>query len=284
MRIGIGLPNQVRNVDPTVIPRWAAKAEEAGFSTLGTVGRHAFPGVSDTVALTAAAAATSRIGLMPGVLLAPTWPGAVLAKELAGIDGISGGRLTLGIGVGNRPDDFVLPEYGLRGRGARLDRDLETFRDVWDGKAVGGGPNPAVPAGTRQIPMLFGGWAPAALARMVRWGSGYIGGAMPAAMVAPSYEAAKTAWTEAGREGSPRFVALSYFALGDVEAARANVGAYYLAGGDELARMVVEGMSISPEKVKATIADYEALGADEIVFNPGTGDLAEIERLAALVF
>ena len=70
-----------------LIPGWAGRAEEAGFSTLGTVGRYAYPGLADTVALAAAAGTTSRIGLMSGVLLATTWPGPLLAKELAGIDG-----------------------------------------------------------------------------------------------------------------------------------------------------------------------------------------------------
>jgi alkanesulfonate monooxygenase SsuD/methylene tetrahydromethanopterin reductase-like flavin-dependent oxidoreductase (luciferase family) len=92
MKIGIGLPNQVRNVNPVIIPEWAAKSEQAGFSTLGTVGRIAYPGVMDTVALAAAAGATSTIGLLSSVLLAPVWPASLLAKEAAGIDGVSGGR------------------------------------------------------------------------------------------------------------------------------------------------------------------------------------------------
>jgi hypothetical protein len=54
VKIGIGLPNQVRDVDPTVIPQWAVHAEEAGFSSLGTIARQAYPGVIDTVALAAA--------------------------------------------------------------------------------------------------------------------------------------------------------------------------------------------------------------------------------------
>lgn len=54
MDIGIGLPNQVRNVAASVIPRWAADAERAGFATLATIGRYAYPGVMDTVALAAA--------------------------------------------------------------------------------------------------------------------------------------------------------------------------------------------------------------------------------------
>jgi alkanesulfonate monooxygenase SsuD/methylene tetrahydromethanopterin reductase-like flavin-dependent oxidoreductase (luciferase family) len=114
VRIGIGLPNQVRNVRPEVIPVWARKAEEAGFSTVATIGRNAYPGVMDTVSLAAAAGATSSIGLFSGVVLAPTWPAVLLAKEVSSIDGVSGGRLTLGVGVGEREDDFVAEGYGPR--------------------------------------------------------------------------------------------------------------------------------------------------------------------------
>jgi alkanesulfonate monooxygenase SsuD/methylene tetrahydromethanopterin reductase-like flavin-dependent oxidoreductase (luciferase family) len=141
-RIGIGLPNQVRNVNPSAIPRWSVQAEEAGFSTLGTVGRHAYPSVADTVALTAAAAVTSRIELMSTVLLAATWPATLLAKELAGIDGISGNRLTLGIGSGGRPDDFLPPEYGMRGRG-------ELWTATWRHSATSGAESRSTAVPTR---------------------------------------------------------------------------------------------------------------------------------------
>ncbi|GHA65701.1 hypothetical protein GCM10010372_76720 [Streptomyces tauricus] len=69
---------------------------------LGSVGRVAYPGVMDTVALAAAAGATNRIGLISNVLLGPVWPARMLAKEAQSIDGVSGGRLTLGIGLGGR--------------------------------------------------------------------------------------------------------------------------------------------------------------------------------------
>src|SRR5689334_10054650 len=108
MKIGIGLPNQVRDVRPEILPAYAAKAEEAGFSTLATVGRIAYPGVMDTVALAAAAGATKSIGLISTIMLATVWPPTLLAKEVAGIDGVSGGRLTLGVGIGIREDDFVV--------------------------------------------------------------------------------------------------------------------------------------------------------------------------------
>lgn len=172
MKIGFGLPNQVRNVRPELIPRFAATAEEAGFSTLGTVGRYAYPSVSDTVTLAAAAGATSTVGLLSTVMLAPVWPAELLAKEIAGIDGVSGHRLTLGIGIGGREDDFPVDGFGMAGRGKRMDRDLEVYREIWKGAPVGGGFNPAVPTGTREVPLLFGGFSPAALGRMAREGAG----------------------------------------------------------------------------------------------------------------
>jgi alkanesulfonate monooxygenase SsuD/methylene tetrahydromethanopterin reductase-like flavin-dependent oxidoreductase (luciferase family) len=284
MRIGTGLPNQIRDLRPDVLPAWAASAEQEGFELLTTVGRYAYPGVSDTVALAAAAAVTSRIELVSGVMLAPTWPGQLLAKELAGIDGISGGRLTAGIGVGVRPDDFVAEGFGSAGRGARLDRDLQTYREIWDGVAVGGGPNAAVPAGTRRVPLLFGGFAPAALDRMARWGEGYVGGSMPPAMVAPSLESAREAWRRNGREGSPRLVALMYYSLGDGEKGKANIWDYYSLSGKEFADIAAGAVCDTPQKVKDALAAYADLGVDDVVFNSGTDDIDDVRRLAEIVF
>jgi alkanesulfonate monooxygenase SsuD/methylene tetrahydromethanopterin reductase-like flavin-dependent oxidoreductase (luciferase family) len=93
--------------------------------------------VNDTVALAAAAGATSRIGLLSHVLLGPTWPPPLLAKELAGIDGVSGGRLMVGIGLGGRPDDFVVEGLGPRGLGKRMDHDLAVYREIWRGNRSG---------------------------------------------------------------------------------------------------------------------------------------------------
>jgi alkanesulfonate monooxygenase SsuD/methylene tetrahydromethanopterin reductase-like flavin-dependent oxidoreductase (luciferase family) len=283
MQIGIGIPNQVRNVNPTIVPEWSSRAEEAGFSKLGTVGRFAYPGVSDTVALAAAAGATSTIGLFSGVLLATTWPAELLAKELAGIDGVSGGRLTLGLGIGGRPDDFVVNQAPMAGRGKRFDDDLEVYREIWQGAAVGGGSNPAVPTGTRQVPLLFGGFAPAAMARMAKWGLGYVGGSMPASVVAEPFEAARVAWKEAGREGAPRLVAVAYFAFADGDQGRANVHDYYSFLGDDQANYVASAVSVGPDAIKATAAAFEEIGADELIFNPTLADLDEIGKLADTV-
>lgn len=282
MRIGIGLPNQVRDVHAPVIPAWARRAEEAGFATLGTIGRVAYPGVMDTVALATAAGATTTIGLLSQVLVATAWPGALLAKEAASIDGVSGGRLTLGIGVGIREDDFVVPGHGPRDRGARMDRDLATYRSMWAGEPVPGSPNPAVPAGGRQVPLLFGATTPAAYRRMAESSDGYIAGSVPAALASGAFDAARAAWQAAGRPGQPRLVGLNYFALGDPGRGRANIADYYAATG-EYQDIVVDGVHTDAESLRDAVKQFEALGADELILGPGTDDLDEITRLADIV-
>ena len=112
MKIGIGLPNQIRDVNPAIIPQWAVRAEDAGFSTLATVGRTAYPGVMDTVALAGAAAVTRSIALSSNVMLTTVWPGVLLAKELAGIDGMSGLQ-----GLGQRRRGLGLDAYDLDAAG-----------------------------------------------------------------------------------------------------------------------------------------------------------------------
>ena len=283
MKIGIGIPNQVRNVNAAVLPAWAARAERAGFSTLGTVGRVAYPSVMDTVALAAAAGATSTIGLLSNVAVAPVWPGTLFAKEIASIDGVSGGRLTLGIGVGGRPDDFVAEGFGPSDRGRRMDQDLATYRSVWNGDPVGGGANPAVPSGTRQIPLLFGAGSPRALKRMAEHGDGYVAPSVPAAMAGQTFDAARAAWQAAGRDGEPRLVAIAYFALGDVDKGRANVADYY-AGSEPYLDIVVNGVRTSAQQITEAVKEFEELGAEELILNPTSDDLDEIARLADVVF
>ncbi|TCC34933.1 LLM class flavin-dependent oxidoreductase [Kribbella sindirgiensis] len=282
MKIGIGMPNQVRNVQARGIPAWAAAAESAGFSSLSSFGRLAYPGVADTVALATAAGVTTTIALTSSVLIAPVWPAALLAKELAGIDAVSGGRLTVGIGVGPRPDDFTSEELAFADRGRRLDRDLAIYRDVWDGKPFGNGDNPAVSSDARRIPMLFGGFAPAALQRMARWGEGYITGALAPELVVQSLDAARSAWRSAGRTERLRLVAMSYFCLGDEDLAHRNVHDYYSSVPD-FAGLVSQGVAVGPAAVKERVAAFKNMGVDELIFAPTVDDGDDLRRLADAV-
>src|SRR6185437_14799563 len=101
-------------------------------------------------------------------------------------------------------------------------------------------PRPTSPSAgtTREVPLLFGGNAPASFRRMATWGEGYIAGSVPARLAVSSFESARAAWRDTGRAGSPRLVALAYFAIGDAEQGRANVFDYYSISGAQFGNLV----------------------------------------------
>lgn len=147
MDTGIGLPNSIPGIDGRVLVEWARRAEGAGFSTLATIGRIAYPNFEELTALAAAAAVTERIGLMTNVLLGPTRNPVLLAKQAAGLQRLSAGRLTLGLGVGSRPDDFEAVGLPMSGRGRRWNESLALIDRLFQGAPAAGGDRPVTPGG-----------------------------------------------------------------------------------------------------------------------------------------
>jgi alkanesulfonate monooxygenase SsuD/methylene tetrahydromethanopterin reductase-like flavin-dependent oxidoreductase (luciferase family) len=98
MDIGIGLPSTIPGIPGRLILQWASAAEQAGFSSLGTLDRIVYSNLETVPTLAAAAAVTERIGLTTAILIGPyRGNGALLAKQLATVDAIAGGRLRVGI-------------------------------------------------------------------------------------------------------------------------------------------------------------------------------------------
>lgn len=285
MRIGIGLPNTIPETPGRLLVDWAARAEEHGFSSLATIDRIAYPSYESLVTLAAAGAVTERIGLMTNILLSATRNPIILAKEAASVDQLSGGRLTLGLGVGGRRDDFVATERGFEDRGKRFEEDLELMQGAWRGELVGGCPKPPTPEPVRgNVPILIGGTADVVLDRVVRWGAGWTAGGSGPDQVGPFADRVRKAWADAGRDGSPRIVALSYFSLGDdaVESSRASLLDYYAFLG-EWAEQIADGASRTIEDVRDTARRFEEAGVDELIFDPTVADLDQVDRLADAV-
>src|SRR5919199_68360 len=132
MDIGIGLPNAVAGVDRAGIVDWARRAEAAGFSSLGTIDRLVYGNYESLIALAAAAAVTKRIRLATDILIAPLRSNtALLAKQAATLDHLSGGRLVLGLAPGGRPDDYEVSGVDFSRRGRIFDAQLEELTRLW---------------------------------------------------------------------------------------------------------------------------------------------------------
>jgi alkanesulfonate monooxygenase SsuD/methylene tetrahydromethanopterin reductase-like flavin-dependent oxidoreductase (luciferase family) len=285
MQIGIGLPNTVPGAPGRLLVDWAARAEARGFSALATIDRIAYPSYESLVTLAAAGAVTERVGLMTNILLSPTRSPILLAKEAASVDQLSGGRLTLGLGVGTRRDDFVASERGFEDRGRRFEQDLELMQGAWRGELVGGCPKPPTPQPVRDsVPILIGGTADIVLDRVVRWGDGWTAGGSAPDQVGPFAERVRRAWKDGGRQGEPRIVALSYFSLGDesVEASRAALLDYYGYLGD-WAQGIADSAPRTPDDVRATARRFEDAGVDELILDPTVASLDQVDRLADAV-
>jgi probable F420-dependent oxidoreductase len=206
MQLGLHALGIGTGADRAVIDAVARAADDCGFATLWA-GEHvvmvdrsashypysddgviAVPAQADwldpMIALSFAAAASSRIGVATGVLLLPEHNPVIVAKQAASLDRLSGGRLTLGIGVGWSREEFDALGVPFEHRAARTAEYVAAMRTLWrddvasfDGKFVGFDSirvNPK-PVRDRRIPIVVGGNSDPALRRLMAWGDGWYG-------------------------------------------------------------------------------------------------------------
>jgi alkanesulfonate monooxygenase SsuD/methylene tetrahydromethanopterin reductase-like flavin-dependent oxidoreductase (luciferase family) len=283
MDIGIGLPSVVPGATRSDLIDWARDAEDAGFSTLGTIDRIVYPNYEPLIALSAAAAVTERIRLATDVMLGPLRVNAAMvAKQILSLDALAGGgRAVLGIGLGAREDDFEISGVDTSTRGAWLDRALEKIRAIWNGDGdleSKVGPRPTGDGPT----LLVGGYVDASIRRAAKFGDGWTqGGSGPDAFLEDKKKLDE-AWSEAGRDGSPRTMALVYFSLGPnaEENAQSSLGSYYAWLGDEGAEGIVGSAAKDADTVKGYISNFEQYGCDELIFFPSSSNPDQVGLLA----
>jgi probable F420-dependent oxidoreductase len=191
MRLGVHLPQFGRAASATAITAAARQAERLGFAHvwvsdhLGVPDGSPYPPAfiyEPLITLTWAAAATSSIGLGTSVLVIPYRRPLHLAKELASIDRLSGGRLLVAAGSGWLVGEFQALDVPFRERGRRTDEGIAALRACWsqrvvnfEGTTVSLKGLRVVPQPDRPIPIWIGGASVAALDRAVRIGTGWHG-------------------------------------------------------------------------------------------------------------
>jgi len=160
-------------------------AEQLGFDSVWMEEHHSIAGhywPSPLIILTAFAARTSRIGLGTDVLLSPFYHPVRLAEDVAMIEGLSGDRFTLGIGIGYRPDEFALYDAQLERRGGRLEETIGILRALWRGERVDhDGPQLHVHGSIEPLParppaIWVGGWGPITIDRAARLADAWVPG------------------------------------------------------------------------------------------------------------
>ena len=201
MKIGVVFPHQEIGDDPAVIRDWAQTAEELGYShilaydhVLGAVHDGREPKLwgpyteedafhEPFVLFGYLAACTTRIELATGVVILPQRQTALVAKQAAEVDILSGGRLRLGVGTGWNYVEYDSLNEKFGNRGPRQEEQVELLRRLWAEPVVDfTGDHHRIdraglkPLPGRRIPIWFGGFAPVAFRRAARIGDGFIFG------------------------------------------------------------------------------------------------------------
>ncbi|ONI72199.1 LLM class F420-dependent oxidoreductase [Kribbella sp. ALI-6-A] len=297
MKLGVMLPQNWKFDPRTDLTRAAREAEQTGYDSvwvserllypqdqtgihrLTEYGDGAWPDVyrkvlDPIVAMTLAAAVTTRVTLGSAVMLPPLHVPYRLANSLAGIGAASGGRVVAGLGTGWSVDEFAAAApRPMAERGAALDEFLDVAEAVW-------GPDPASfenerytlwpaetgPKPAAKIPVYLGGWGPKALDRVARRADGWLPVMVPPAQVGATMTELRAKAEQYGR---------------DPESVRATA---IIALGGEFVR--VDSAERAPyqgsvEQIMEDVAALAAVGVDEAVFTLHTiaGDIEHYSEL-----
>ncbi len=230
MKFGVAFANIGAFVDPTEAIRLARAAEAAGFESIWTVDHVVVPGgyrskypydrsgrlpsgegtvfPDPLIWLAFVAARTSTLRLGTGILIVPQRNPLVLAKELATLDSLSGGRLILGAGIGWLEEEFQALGVPFAGRAQRMEEAIVAMRALWtqeqasfDGTTASFSNcflRPQPPGGT--IPVHLGGHSPAAARRAGRIGDGFFPLGVSPEELAPLVDLIRTSAEESGRD------------------------------------------------------------------------------------
>ncbi len=290
MQVGVCLPYMEEELDRARLRAWCRAIDDGPFATLSCGERITGPTVEMATTLAAAAALTERVRIVPTLYVLPMHSAVKAAKEIATLDVLSGGRVTVTVGVGGRAGDYQAVGASFEKRHPRMDDQVAEMRRIWRGEP----PLPGLdPVGPRPVqtggpPIHAGVMGPKATRRAAAWADGvYLwSGNGVKAEIAHFLAMVDAAWEDAGRSEAPRRVAGFWYSLSDgaPERLRGYVYDYIKVLGEDAARAMSAGVDRNrPDAVRESLDAMEELGCDECFLVPATADLAEVERAAELL-
>jgi alkanesulfonate monooxygenase SsuD/methylene tetrahydromethanopterin reductase-like flavin-dependent oxidoreductase (luciferase family) len=287
MKIGVGLPGYLGTaVDATLVLDWARRADEAGFAAVAAHDRPDHDAWDPLVTLAAVAPITSRVRLVTTVIVLPPRDAALVAKQAATVDMLSGGRLEMGVAIGAREQDYDALGSSFRERGRRFERQLRQIDAVWKAAIAAGNASGVLgppPIQRPRPPIRVGGYQGAALARALTLGDGYIfGNAGLAAMQAKTPEI-RQAYRDSGRADLP-IGGLAYVAI-TTDRDRLRRGEQMLTHYYGTLRKPFEEMVLIGDEasVRDKVAAFAAAGIDNLYLFPVLPELDQLDAMATLL-
>jgi alkanesulfonate monooxygenase SsuD/methylene tetrahydromethanopterin reductase-like flavin-dependent oxidoreductase (luciferase family) len=284
MKVGVWMPNAMPfGLERSFFLDWVRLADQAGFDTLSTLDRPNYDMWDPLVSLAAAAAVTDRIRLATTTLPLPNRNEVLVAKQAAVIDRVSGGRLSLGVSLGSRPDDYQVFGATLEHRVTRFRRQLATIRQAWAEARQSNrehgvlGPPPVQDPGP---PIWVGALTERARQRAVELADGFIfGGAARLSTIAPAIQNMRPQVAEHGKTRFS-FNAVAYIAIGG-EREFAEAVAHHQRYYPVLPVPAEQAIHHGPiGKIKDVVAEYAACGLDLLVLLPEVRSLRQLELLS----
>ncbi|NKQ56702.1 LLM class flavin-dependent oxidoreductase [Amycolatopsis sp. K13G38] len=299
MRFGISIPQGCADgFDATAFRAYLRRAEELGFDSGWTqeqvLTMSGMPHLGATETMTYAVACTERLRLGCSVFVTPLHNPVHLAKSLATLDFLSGGRLEVGVGTGGQGRMFSAFEVDPTSLVSRFTEGVRLLKELWasdkvdfDGRfwQLHGAAVDPKPVQRPGPPLWFGGSAPAALRRAVRYGDGFFGaGSTTTAKFTEQVRVVREALAESDRDPADfGFAKRIYFAIDDDgDRARGQVDADLerLYGKPGLGVVAVAGTAAD---VVAGAQEVAAAGAELILFTPLSNEAEQMELVAAEV-
>lgn len=292
MKVGMNLPVMAPGLTRELVRQWCRRVDSGPYSSIASGERIAFSNPEVMVTLSCAAAWTERVKIAFHVAVPPLHDPVMLAKQVATLDVLSGGRVCLGVGTGAREEDYRAVSAPWDNRLlSRLEQSVSVMRAVWDGthaiEAASGRVEPA-PLQRGGPPIYAGVLMPNAITRAAKWADGISGFSFGPSEedIRMRFEAAREAWGAAGRTEPPKLVTGFWFALGsDSSAQMTSYLERYLAFvGEGAGSALAPNISAkSPEALRDALLLCRELGADEVLLVPTSTDPAEADRAAEVI-
>ena len=284
MDIAMTLPTMVAHGRADTLA-WCRAVDEGPWSSLAVPERITYPAHNWVVEMSAAAALTERVRLWTTIVILPAHDEVAVAKQLASIDVLSDGRLTVGVGVGGREHDYRAIGGSFERRWQRMDEQVARMRRIWAGEPPFEGADPVGPHPRQDpLPVIAGVMGPKAIARAARWADGVDGAwTMDGDLdhMARSFAQIRDSWAAAGRTEAPHLSSSIWYALGDgaEDRLRDYSRTYMKIMGDGVGEWAASAVNcFTPDALRRAVDNARDAGADEFFLVPSTADPDELAR------